>query len=66
MSEEAKARAVVRALHVHDPHIDILVRKLCEEHGYGAVMDSAARQWALKDSYGALYIEGCLAMESLK
>lgn len=24
------------------------VRELCERHGYGAVMDSAARQWRLK------------------
>ena len=29
-------------------HEDVAVRHLCELYGYGAVMDSAARQWYLK------------------
>lgn len=31
---------------------DKSVRALCERHGYGAVMDSAARQWHLRDGNG--------------
>jgi hypothetical protein len=31
---------------------DKIIKGLCETIGYGAVMDSAARQWALRDSYG--------------
>lgn len=32
---------------------DAEVRELCERIGYGAVMDSAARQWQKKDPIGA-------------
>ena len=35
---------------------DTEVRDLCERIGYGAVMDSAARQWFLKDNVGAFVI----------
>lgn len=42
-------RAVER---IHAPE-DAEVRNLCERVGYGAVMDSAARQWAAKDPVGA-------------
>lgn len=31
---------------------DFSVKRLCEIHGYGAVMDSAARQWHLLDGNG--------------
>lgn len=39
---------------------------LCERHGYGAVMDAAARLWAVKDSMGAFYIaDNCLGVKDL-
>ncbi len=57
--------AAERALNIHD-NIDATVKILCEGFGYGAVMDSAARQWALKDSMGAFYIGGCLQLEKLE
>lgn len=31
---------------------DDIIKQLCERTGYGAVMDSAARQWYLKDPKG--------------
>lgn len=31
---------------------DEVIKQLCEHIGYGAVMDSAARQWYLKDNLG--------------
>ena len=46
--EELRLRAVVKAL--------------CERIGYGAVMDSAARQWFLKDSVGALTVGPCAGL----
>ena len=39
-----------------DPH----VRLLCERYGYGAVMDSAARQWREKDPIGAFMVGPCV------
>ena len=35
---------------------DAEVKAICERIGYGAVMDSAARQWFLKDPCGALTV----------
>lgn len=35
------------------------IRELCERYGYGAVMDSAARQWFLKDPNGAFVVGPC-------
>jgi len=65
--QKAKDEAVTRALNIHDLAIDHMVKSLSEHYGYGAVMDSAARQWALKDSIGAFYIAGeCLYVEDLK
>ncbi len=32
---------------------DPIVERLCEQWGYGAVMDAAARLWAQKDPMGA-------------
>lgn len=49
-------------LSVVDSRIDDTVYDLCEKNGYGAVMDSAARQWQKKDGYGAFYIGGCIAL----
>lgn len=37
------------------------IYELCEQIGYGAVMDSAARQWFIKDSNGALTVGSCAA-----
>lgn len=34
----------IRAENIQAPE-DAEVKRLCEKHGYGAVMDSAARQW---------------------
>jgi hypothetical protein len=42
---------------------DDAVRAICERHGYGAVMDSAARQWAKKYK-GAFFIGGCIGDKS--
>jgi beta-galactosidase/beta-glucuronidase len=55
----AKATARWRATQIHAPE-DPEILALCERLGFGAVMDSAARQWALRDPVGALYIGGCL------
>ena len=40
---------------------DRTIRALCEELGYGAVMDSAARQWFKKDKDGAHTSGACAA-----
>ena len=40
---------------------DHLVYELCERFGYGAVMDSAARQWFAKDDDGAFVVGSCAA-----
>lgn len=32
---------------------DAVIKSLCEAIGYGAVIDSAARQWQCKDPFGA-------------
>lgn len=50
----------VRAKAIRTPE-DEAVRELCERHGYGAVMDSAARQWFKKDNVGAHTTGACAA-----
>lgn len=40
---------------------DAAVCALCERHGFGAVMDSAARQWRAKDGVGAFTTGPCVA-----
>ena len=63
---DARNQAIVRAEHISAPE-DKRVEALCEEIGYGAVMDAAARLWARKDSLGALYIAGeCLSCRDLE
>lgn len=42
----------IRAERIHAPE-DAEIFQLCERIGYGAVMDSAARQWRRKDPIGA-------------
>jgi len=49
-----------RAGKIHDPLIDQSIFNLCESRGYGAVMDSAQRQWELKDPVGCFTIGPCL------
>lgn len=44
-----------RAQHIHARE-DAEVLDLCERNGYGAVMDSASRQWFLKVGGGALVV----------
>lgn len=39
---------------------DGFVRDLCEQIGYGAVMDSAQRMWEVKDSKGCFTVGPCL------
>lgn len=41
---------------------DAEVAALCERWGYGAVMASAARQWARRDPLGALTVGPCRAV----
>lgn len=43
---------------INDP-IDPVIKAYCEQLGYGAVMDSASRQWMKKDNVGAHIIAGC-------
>jgi hypothetical protein len=40
---------------------DAKVLELCEHIGYGAVMDSVARQWFAKDRHGAHTVGPCAA-----
>lgn len=49
----------VRAAAFNNVPEDGLIRELCERIGYGAVMDSAARQWFKKDSVGAITTGTC-------
>ena len=44
---------------IHDWR-DAHVRILCEEYGYGAVMDAAARLWRAKDPVGAFLVGPCV------
>lgn len=39
---------------------DAAVLALCIQHGYGAVMDSAARQWRARDPVGAFTTGHCV------
>lgn len=57
--------AYQRSIYIKDPR-DEEIRKLCEKWGYGAVMDSAMRQWIQKDQMGAFYIGGCLGYKNGK
>jgi hypothetical protein len=45
---------------VRDERVDSIVKSLCEQHGYGAVMDSAARLWRAKDPIGAFLVGPCV------
>ncbi len=54
MDVDGKRQAITA---LEDPH----VRLLCERYGYGAVMDSAARQWRAKDPVGAFLVGPCVA-----
>lgn len=41
---------------------DPMIKDLCERIGYGAVMDSAARQWQRKDNFGAHTVGSCVGV----
>lgn len=62
--ERGRQDALVRAEVISAPE-DAAVRALCEKHGYGAVMDSAARLWAQKDGRSAFFIGGCVGDTSV-
>lgn len=47
-----------RAQRIHAPE-DGMIGRLCEELGYGAVMDAAARLWRRKDDSGAFLVGMC-------
>lgn len=49
----------VRARNIVDNRCDDIVEQICESVGYGAVMDSAARQWFKKDSLGSFVSGPC-------
>ncbi len=53
--EGQRARAFVD----FDVGNDMLIKEICEQMGYGAVMDSVARQWYLKDDIGAFVAGPC-------
>lgn len=59
--EKQRQDAIRRAEVVHAPE-DEAVLTLCRRHGFGAVMDSAARQWARlpEGKLGAFFIGGCI------
>jgi hypothetical protein len=44
-----------RIVYIQAPE-DVVVGALCEQVGYGAVMDAAARLWFKKDSHGAFLV----------
>lgn len=50
-----------RAKNISAPE-DVEVKELCDRVGYGAVMDSAERQWFLKDGNGGNHTTGHSAM----
>jgi hypothetical protein len=39
---------------------DAAVIALCERHGFGAVMDAAARAWRARDPIGAFLVGPCI------
>jgi hypothetical protein len=45
---------------IRDERVDSIVKSLCEQHGYGAVMDAAARLWREKDPIGAFMVGPCV------
>lgn len=54
-----------RRLHVEDGRFipeDVPVRELCDRYGYGAVMDSAHRQWLKKHGDSAHTTGPCQAV----
>ena len=64
--EKRRLDAVSRVHSITAPE-DEAVKHLCERHGYGAVMDSAARQWAKKPhGSGAFFVGGCIGDETAK
>ena len=54
----------LRAIHICADEDD-QIWHLCERIGYGAVMDSAARQWRRKDDKGAFLVGPCVLVAQL-
>lgn len=49
-----------RAHNIKDEPFDSLIKNICEERGYGATIDSAVRQWQLKDPQGSFTSGPCV------
>lgn len=64
--EKHRRDAIHRAATIKALPEDAAVLALCIRHGFGAVMDSAARQWAAIDPRGAFFVGGCIGDESGK
>lgn len=47
-----------RRININAPE-DEMIKNICEKIGYGAVMDSVARQWQRKDPIGAFTTGPC-------
>lgn len=56
---ESQRESAINRASITAPEDDA-VKRLCDRHGYGAVMDSAARQWTKMDGSGAFFIGGCV------
>ena len=54
-------QAELRHKHIHAPE-DPMIKDLCERIGYGAVMDSASRQWMYKDPKSGAFIQACYGL----
>lgn len=65
--EKQRMDAIRRADAIHAKE-DGEVLALCKRHGFGAVMDSAARQWARlpECKTGAFFIGGCIGDETAR
>lgn len=64
--ESRRLDAISRVHSITAPE-DEAVKHLCERHGYGAVIDSAARQWAKKpEGTAAFFVGGCIGDETAR
>lgn len=60
--ERMRSDAVSRADLIAREDVEVL--GLCRKYGFGAVMDSASRQWVRIDNSGAFFIGGCVGDKS--
>lgn len=54
-------QAELRHKHIHASE-DPMIKYLCERIGYGAVMDSASRQWMDKEPKSGVFIQACYGL----